>query len=68
VLRGWVEKQDALDRKRNHFLKAFRGQHGFDRTRYTSEQSAEFEAGLARVNDEEDRLRRAAALELGAQP
>ena len=64
VLRGWVERQDALDRKRNHFLKAFRQEHGFDRTRYTPPQLAAFDAGLARVNAEEDRERRDAAGEL----
>ena len=61
VVREWVVDQDALDRKRNHFLKAFRGRHGFDRTRYTSEQSAEFEGGLTRINTEEDEARKAAA-------
>lgn len=64
VMRAWVVRQDALDRKRNHFLKAFRTTHGFDRTRYTREQVDEYEAGLARVNAEEDRDRRMAALEL----
>jgi len=67
VMKSWIERQDALDRKRNHFLKAFRGEHGFDRTRYTAEQTAAFDAGLARVNEEEDRLRRAAAEQLIAQ-
>lgn len=66
ALKRWVERQDALDRKRNHFLKDFRQQHGFDRTRYTPEQLRAFEDGLAQVNGEEDRLRRAAALELCA--
>ncbi|HUR27484.1 MAG TPA: hypothetical protein VM509_04805 [Planctomycetota bacterium] len=57
VITEWVERQDALDRKRNHFLRDFRGANGFDRSKYTSAQLATFEAGLARVNDEEDRLR-----------
>lgn len=61
VLAQWVVDQDALDRTRNHFLKAFRQKHGFDRTRYLPVETAEFEAGLARVNEEEDRARRAAA-------
>lgn len=61
VMREWVVDQDALDRKRNHFLKAFRGRHGFDRARYTSEQIAEYETGLGRINAEEDEARRAAA-------
>lgn len=67
AMKRWIERQDALDRKRNHFLKDFRREHGADRTRYTPEQTAAFEAGLARVNDEENRLRRAAADELLAQ-
>ncbi len=64
VMKRWIERQDGLDRKRNHFLKDFRREHGADRTRYTADQTAAFEAGLARVNDEENRLRRAAAEEL----
>jgi hypothetical protein len=59
--REWIEAQDAIDRKRNHFLKAFRGKHGADRTQYSAAQLAEFDAGLARVNDEENRERRSAA-------
>ena len=64
VMRGWIERQDALDRKRNHFLKDFRGKNGFDRTRYGPEQMLAYEAGLSRVNDEEDRARRGAAEQL----
>lgn len=64
ALQDWIERQDALDRKRNHFLKAFRHEHGFDRTRYTAEQTRAFEEGLARINAEEDRLRSAAAAAL----
>ena len=63
----WVEAQDALDRKRNHFLKAFRTKHGFDRTRYDAAQLSEFEAGLSRVNAEENSARGAAALALVAR-
>ena len=64
VTAAWIARQDALDRKRNHFLKAFRGRHGFDRTAYAPEILAEFEAGLAKVASEEDaaRRRRAEAL------
>ena len=51
---AWVERQDSLDRKRNHFLRDFRTANGFDRTRYTPEQLAAFEAGLQRVNADED--------------
>jgi hypothetical protein len=61
TLAQWVGEQDALDRKRNHFLKDFRQRHGFDRARYTPEQLARFEQGLDRINAEGDELRRAAA-------
>lgn len=64
LLTSWIERQDALDRKRNHFLRDFRAANGFDRTRYSSEQLASFEAGLARINEDEDRQRDTAAAEL----
>ena len=32
LMRAFVRAQDALDRDRNHFLKAFRHRHGFDRS------------------------------------
>jgi hypothetical protein len=57
VMREWIERADALDRKRNHFLKAFRGRHGFDRNAYGPEELAAFEQGLAAVNAEVDRER-----------
>lgn len=63
-LRDWVVEQDTRDRKRNHFLKAFRLANGFDRTRYSAAQIAEFDAGLARINADEDSARRAAAQRL----
>lgn len=63
---GWVESQDALDRKRNHFLRDFRKTHGFDRRTYTKDQASEFEAGLAAINAEvNERLRTAAKSLLG---
>jgi hypothetical protein len=64
VLADWVRRQDALDRKRNHFLKDFRHAHGFDRTRYTAEQRAEFESGIEHINAEENERRELAAQEL----
>lgn len=64
ILAAWVERQDALDRKRNHFLRDFRQAHGFDRNAYSSEETAAFEAGLGAVNEEVDRRRREAAEEL----
>ena len=63
---AWIERQDALDRKRNHFLRDFRTANGFDRAKYTAEQLAAFESGLARVNEEEV-LRAVAAEELARQ-
>jgi hypothetical protein len=57
----WVRRQDGLDRKRNHYLKDFRQANGMDRTRYSPQQSAEFEQGLAKINQEETQLRLAAA-------
>ena len=47
---AWVQRQDALDRKRNHFLKAFRGKHGADRRSYSDEERRTFEEGLEAVN------------------
>jgi hypothetical protein len=60
----WVQAQDRLDRKRNHFLKDFRRRHGFDRRAYSSEQHSAFEAGLAAINSEVDRERHQRALRL----
>ncbi|MBM3991937.1 MAG: hypothetical protein FJ298_13140 [Planctomycetes bacterium] len=61
LLREWVERQDALDRDRNHFLKAFRHRHGFDRNAYSPELRAQFEQGLERVNAAAAAERRAVA-------
>jgi hypothetical protein len=65
-MNAWVVEQDALDRKRNHFIKAFRQKHGFDRMRWSREQAEEFDFGLAKINAGEDDARRRAASELGA--
>jgi len=65
----WVERQDALDRKRNHFMKAFRNEHGFDRAAYGEKELLDYEAGLAAVNDQVNReLREAATVLLSAVP
>ena len=58
TMRAWCERQDQLDRDRNHFLKAFRKANGFDRTQYSAEQTAEYEAGLNRVNEQSNAERR----------
>jgi hypothetical protein len=64
VLAAWVKRQDALDRRRNHFLKDFRQTHGFDRSRYGADELARFEAGLERINAEAAVERASAAREL----
>ena len=56
VMAGWVERQDALDRKRSHFLKDFRRANGFDRSAYTPEQATAHSDGLERVNDELNKI------------
>lgn len=64
VMGAWIERQDQLDRERNHFLKAFRQRHGFDRRAYSPALLAEFEAGLAAVNSRVDAERREQAARL----
>ncbi|MEE8468763.1 MAG: hypothetical protein V3T22_09920 [Planctomycetota bacterium] len=64
VMAAWVRRQDALDRKRNHFLKDFRGTHGFDRAQYTDEQGAAYRRGLDAVNAEVNDARAKAARDL----
>ena len=61
VMERWVKLQDGLDRKRNHFLRDFRAEHGADRRAYSPERLAEFESGLESVNAEVAERRRAAA-------
>jgi hypothetical protein len=67
VMRGWVEEQDAFDRERNHFLKAFRQRHGFDRNAYPAAVRAEFEGGLEAINAEVGRARNRAAGRLASE-
>jgi hypothetical protein len=64
ALAAWVARNDQLDRDRNHFLKAFRSRHGFDRRAWDSERLAEYEQGLAAINARVDDERRAAARDL----
>ena len=63
-MKAWVERQDALDRKRNHFLKDFRTAHGMDRRAYSADQTAEYESGLERINAQVASERADAANEL----
>lgn len=65
--RDWVERNDALDRDRNHFLRDFRQANGFDRTDYTPEQTTAYESGLDSVNSgADDELSEAARALLGS--
>ncbi|MFT5051804.1 MAG: hypothetical protein ACI8QZ_003228 [Chlamydiales bacterium] len=67
AMADWIERQDALDRKRNHFMKDFRNRHGFDRSAYTEAQTADWNTGLATVNDDVNARLQAKATELLAQ-
>ena len=60
----WVERQDALDRDRNHFLKAFRTKHGFDRSSYDEAQAAAYRSGLDEINSRVCAERRSSAQRL----
>ncbi len=64
IVQDWVASADALDRKRNHFLRDFRTLHGFDRRAYDGDLARRFEEGLAGVNDEANQRLRVAAEEL----
>ncbi|MEC8512388.1 MAG: hypothetical protein VX015_09605 [Planctomycetota bacterium] len=64
VMTAWVKRQDALDRKRNHFLRDFRAENGADRRAYSEDLLTRYEAGLDAVNGEVGQARRAAAREL----
>lgn len=66
IVEAWVVEQDAIDRRRNHHMKAMRMKHGFARDEYAPGVAREFEAGLERVNEEENAGRRAAGQELAA--
>ena len=60
-MEAWIVAQDALDRDRNHYLKAFRHAHGFDRRAWDNERLTEYEAGLAAIARREDDARLSAA-------
>jgi hypothetical protein len=68
VVADWIVEQDSLDRKRNHYLRDFRGKHGFDRTQYSAEATRAYEAGLAEVNAQESQRRREVARALTTGP
>ncbi|MEZ6003691.1 MAG: hypothetical protein R3F33_05855 [Planctomycetota bacterium] len=64
AMAAWIEQQDQLDRKRNHFLKAFRNKHGFRRADYSPEQIAAYDSGLELINAEAAAARLSAAIGL----
>lgn len=64
AMERWVERQDGLDRKRNHFMKDFRNTHGYDRSTYGDEQRAEWESGLEAIYGDATARREADAQEL----
>jgi hypothetical protein len=64
VMREWVERQDALDRDRNHHLKRVRLAHGMDRNGWSPEVLSAFEAGLEELHRIEDEERAQAATRL----
>jgi hypothetical protein len=61
---AWVERQDAFDRERNHFLRDFRREHDAERTTYTPDVQRAFDAGLAAINSRETRERNKTAATL----
>ncbi len=64
LLATWVKRQDGLDRKRKHFPRDFRDQHGYDRRDYNEEQRADYGNGLDAVHAEENEGRQSAQLEV----
>ena len=66
IMQDWVREQDAFDRQRNHFLKAFRRANGTDRNAWSPEQVREYESGLESINGEANARQRAAAERLQA--
>ena len=50
VTSAWVREQDGYDRDRNHFMKAFRNKHGFDRSTYEPDVMTAWDEGLAEIN------------------
>jgi hypothetical protein len=61
AMSAWIRRQDALDRKRNHFMRDFRTTHGSERERYAEPERRAWDAGLAEINEQVNRELRAAA-------
>jgi hypothetical protein len=68
VVRRYVDRAEALDRRRVRFVHDFRASHGFDRSAYTPAEAAELAGGLERLDAEAGDGLRAAALELVDPP
>jgi hypothetical protein len=64
LIEGWIKEQDGLDRERNHFLKKFRHEHGFDRRQYGPELEKRFNEGVAAINDRQNQSLDRAAQQL----
>ncbi len=58
VMSMWIRTQDALDRERNHFLKAFRNTHGFDRSMWSADELRDYDSNLDTLNEQESSRRR----------
>jgi uncharacterized protein (DUF2267 family) len=54
LLNAWLQEKDKFDRERNHFLKRFRNEHGFDRQKYDAATAKAFDDGLAEINGREE--------------
>lgn len=54
LLDDWLRAKDKFDRERNHFLKRFRNEHGFDRRQYDAATAKAFDDGLDDINGREE--------------
>lgn len=48
----YIKIQDGLDRQRNHFIKDFRTEHGFERAAWAEPVAAQFKTGIDAINAE----------------
>lgn len=68
VVRRYVDRAEALARRRDRFVHDFRAEHGFDRSAYTAAEASELADGLARLDAEAGERLGDAALELLEAP
>lgn len=68
VVRRYVDRAEALARRRDRFVHDFRAEHGFDRSAYTADEASELADGLTRLDVEVGERLVAAALELLEPP